>query len=295
MGTPRPIRCAPSPPPAETLKTFSASDAALDGLRVLRAHWRVVAGWSVFNLVALVAMVIFTVIAIFIAAATAGSREAASAAGGLIGGLVGGIGALVIELVVVCGVFRLLLRPEEPAFLHLRLGADEARLGLVWLILGVPFIALVAGVVAAMASVGAFAGIATLAVVGPALLYVGVRLSLAAPATFAARRLALPDSWRATRGRVSAILGMIALALCVLAFLALSIWLVLALAFTAASGFRDWGLVSLSDVGALETRPLAYLAQLLIQLMLAPVLWVISQAPLVYAWKALRPANSDAP
>ena len=44
------------------MSAFSASDAALEGFQMLRTHWRVVVGWAVFNLLALVAMIVITVI-----------------------------------------------------------------------------------------------------------------------------------------------------------------------------------------------------------------------------------------
>ena len=41
---------------------FSASDAALEGFQVIRRHWRVIVGWAVFNLLAIMAVVVAFVI-----------------------------------------------------------------------------------------------------------------------------------------------------------------------------------------------------------------------------------------
>ena len=71
------------------MSAFSASDAALEGFQMLRTHWRVVVGWAVFNLLALVAMIVITVISAW------GSvlRPALTRlpGGGRIGGVAGGL------------------------------------------------------------------------------------------------------------------------------------------------------------------------------------------------------------
>ena len=271
--------------------SFSASDAAIDGFRVIGERWRVVAGWSLFNLVALVAMVAITALMIFIVAATAGSEAQATSLGGVIGGVGGGLGTFLIEVIIVAALYRMLLRPDEPAFLHLRLGADEFRLLGVWLIVGVCAAALAgAGFVAATAvgqRAGFAAGLATGFGVMAVMIYLALRFALAAPMTFADRRFRFMASWRMTRGRVLPLLGMCALSLCLLLLIAIVGWIVLSLAIWAATGFNDLGLLSMSDPEHLTARPAAYLTQLAAQLLFAPFLWVISQAPLVAAYKAI--------
>jgi hypothetical protein len=269
---------------------FSASDAAIDGFRVIRDHWRLVIGWAVFNLLALVILVVVATIMIFIAAAMAGSRDIASIAGGVIGGLVGGLGTFAVEVMVVAALYRVLLRPQEPGFLYLRLGRDELRLLGVWLIVLVAAIPLLVVGVTIVSAVASAAGVWPAVLVGllllVALIWLALRFSLAGPITFAERRLSLLKSWRMTRGRVLPLLGMSVLALCLLVLAAVVGWLALFVLVGAATGFQDLGLLTLSDPDALTTRPGPYLFQLAAQLLFAPVLWVISQAPLAAAYKA---------
>lgn len=278
------------------MSEFSASDAALDGFRVIQRHWRVVAGWAGFNLLALVGMVLISAIGILAAVAVIsvshGGREAAAMMGSLIGGLVGGIGTLLIEVAVVTALFRMLLRGGEPGFFYLRLGRDEARLLGVWLtvLLGAFVLAfLLVGVISLAGRLGTWAGLLT-AVAGVAgFVWLGVRLSLAGPITFAERRFGLAAAWRMSRGRFWPLLGMTLLSLCLLALVAVAAWILLFLAMGAVSGFQG-GMITLSDPESLRSHPGRYLLQLGAQLLFAPVLWVISQAPLMNAYRAFSEA-----
>jgi hypothetical protein len=118
-----------------------------------------------------------------------------------------------------------------------------------------------------------------------------VRFSLAAPATFAAGRLRIASSWKLTRGRTAPLLGMNVLALCLLAMVAVVGWFALWLLVGSVSGFRDLGLSSLSDPESINSRPMAALVQIVGEILYAPVLWAISQAPVVAAYRALGPAE----
>ncbi len=274
---------------------FSASDAALEGFQVIRRHWRLVVGWAGFNVMALVAMVVVAFIGIILSVALVGmgggGREGAALAGQVIGSLVGGLGTLAIEVAVVAALFRLLLRDTEtPGFFHLRLGRDEVRLLAVWLTVLAMLVALVFGV-AGLTALGRKAGTAAAVLVAVGgvggAVWLLTRVCLAAPLSFAERRFGVAAAWRLSRGRFWALLGMNLLALCLLALVALLAWLALYMAQVALSGFHDFGLLSLSDTEALKEHPLKYLLQLVAQLAFAPVLWVISQAPLAAAYKAL--------
>jgi hypothetical protein len=271
---------------------FSASDAAIDGFRVIRQHWRLVVGWAVFNLLALLILVVVATIAIFIAAALAGSPQTAALVGGIIGTLLGGLGTFTVEAMMVAGLYRLLMRTEEPGFLKLRLGADEVRLVVVWLALA----AMIAGLVAAMALAAGAAGkaggmafglLAVLAVVCAAI-YLLVRLSLTGPMTFERRRLSFIPAWRMTRGRFWPLAGMIVINLCLVAFMAVLGWLLMLGVTGLIFGFDGVALFPGEDAEAVGARPGPYLFQLAAQLVFAPVLWVISQAPSVFAYKALK-------
>jgi hypothetical protein len=271
---------------------FSASDAALAGFQVIREKWRLVAGWALFNLLALIAATVIAgiLIGVAVVVGAAGSREAAGTVGGAVGALVLGLGAFAIEVMIVAALFRATLRDDPPGFLHLRLGPDELRVGVVWLAMlaGAIAVLLIGGraVLAAAAAGGGWAGFAVALVVAAVLIWLALRLSLAAPVAVAERRIGFARSWRLTRGRMVPLLGMSLLAVCLIAMVAIVSWLLLVLLVGAATGFREIGLLSLSDPEAYAQRPALYVSQLAVQFLFAPVLWVLSQAPLVAAYRA---------
>lgn len=271
---------------------FSASDAAIDGFRVIREHWRLVVGWAAFNVLALIILVVVAVIAVFIAAALAGSGDNAGTAGGVIAGLVGGLGTFMVEAIMVAGLYRVLLRPDEPGFLKLRIGADELRLVGVWVaMMALVFVlgalwAIVAGVSSHLGGLALRLGFALL--LACAGVYLFIRLSLVGPATFDRRRFAFMPSWRLTRGRVWPLAGMFAINLCLLAITAILGWLVMLGVTGLIFGFDGVALFPGSDIDAVDARPGPYLFQLAAQLVFAPIIWIILQAPVVAAYKALK-------
>lgn len=279
------------PGPA-AMTPFSPSDAALAGFQVIRGKWRLVAGWSLFNLIALIAATVTAaiLIGVAVAAGAAGSREAAGTIGGAIGALVLGLGAFAIEVMIVAALFRSTLRDDPPGFLHLRLGPDELRVAAVWLVMLAGSVALLIvggwATLAAAAAGGGWAGFAVALLAAAALAWLALRFSLAAPVAVAERRLGFARSWRLTRGRVVPLLGMSLLAACLLAMVAVVGWLALVLLVGAVTGFDEIGLLSLSDADAYAQRPALYVSQLAAQFLFAPVLWVLSQAPLVAAYRA---------
>ena len=211
---------------------FSASDAALEGFNLIRRQWRIVLGWAGFNLVALVLLVVVTAVMGVVAAAVGGgAKESVTAvAGGVVG-----VGALVIQAIIAGGVFRVELRPDEPAFMHLRLGADEFRL------LGVWFVTLTGAWVALWAAtlLGGLIHVRGLwldLVAAVLLIGLGLRFSLAAPICFADGRIDFLRSWRLTRGRALALLGMQALSLCLIGLVMVAVLLALSLVAARSAG-----------------------------------------------------------
>jgi hypothetical protein len=272
---------------------FSASDAALEGFRVIGRHWRVVLGWSLFNLLAWVAMVMISVVALLIVVVATGLPETPTVASGVVGGGVYLAGFVLISAVLACGVFRLMLRPEEPGFLHLRLGPDELRNAA----LGLLVLAAVGMVLFVAAEVGrglAPAGrvvqvLAALAGLGAAL-WIFLRFCLALPWTFDARRFVIGPAWAVSRRRVWALLGMWLLNICLVAMMAVLLWLALFVVTGLLTGFE--GLFSsLSDAEQMEARPARYLLQLAVQVALGPFFTVLFTAPFAAAYRALRPAS----
>jgi hypothetical protein len=129
-------------------------------------------------------------------------------------------------IVILCGILypavdRAVLRPDEGQgrWGWLRIGMDEARqAGVVacWLlVLLAVYLAgmVVVQVLALLVGLGlGQAGALVAAVVGfiadiALVVWIGVRLSLAPPATFQGRRFVLFDTWSLTRGRVWPLLG----------------------------------------------------------------------------------------
>ena len=261
---------------------FSASDAALEGFNLIRRRWRVVLGWAGFNLLVLVMMVVLTVVTGLVAAATgAGAQTPAVIAMGLVAALC----TLALQAILMGGVFRLEMRPEEPAFLHLRLGRDELRLVVVWLITITG--AWVVGWLAALAvKVLHVPGLLTGPVVLVAIIYLAVRFSLAAPVAFAERRIDFPRSWRLTRGATFALLGMNALSFCLIALLMIVVLLVLTLIAAGAAGLE--GVAGLfGGRTALQSHPGLYLLEFAVEIVLTPVLWILGLAPNIAAYRAL--------
>lgn len=267
---------------------FSASDAALEGFNVIRRHWRVVAGWAGFNLLALIMMVVLTVVLLLAltVASGGGLQGTPSATSGALGGAVGALGTLFAQAIVVGGLYRLILRPQEPAFLHLRLGRDELRLVGLWVIWIIALVVL-AGVIdvvgqAAGGRAGALAGVVGLVVV----IYLTLRFCLVAPISYVEHRIDFATSWRLTRGRAVALLGMAILSACLIALVMIAASIVLLGVVGLVTGFQ--GILAVTaDAAAFETHPGVYLLNMVADILFAPVLWVLSQAPLAAAYRAL--------
>ena len=262
---------------------FSASDAALEGFNLIRRRWRVVLGWAAFNLLALVMVAVLTAILTLVAQATGGQAEVAA-------GLVAGLGALFSQAILAAGVFRLELRPEEPAFLHLRLGGAELRLIVVWLVTltGGWVVWWVAAMLChALHISGVWAGLLSAA----ASTWLGLRFLLTAPVSFVERRVDFPRSWRLTRGRVGALLGMTALSLSLIGLLLLAVLVAAALIAAGSAGFE--GLTALfGGFDALQHHSRLYLLGFVVEIVLIPVLWSLAMAPLAAAYRVFA---QDAP
>ena len=93
---------------------FSASDAAIEGFQVIRAHWRVVLGWCLFAVLGFVALLFLAFVGIVAATFAAASRAEAGVFGSWIGGLLMGLGGIAIQWLVVVALYRLMLRPGAP-------------------------------------------------------------------------------------------------------------------------------------------------------------------------------------
>jgi len=269
---------------------FSASDAAIEGFHFIRRHWRVVVGWGIFNLLAWIAMVIVTAVASLIAMAAGGGAEASQTAAAVVGGVVSALGVLLIGAILACGVYRVMLRPDEPAFLHLRVGPDELRNLAVGLIVALGALLLATALGSASQALGG--GIWVRVLLGAAALAVGLaillRFLLVAPWTFVERRFAIAAPFRASRGRIWALLGMVVLNACLMGLVAVTLWLAMFFVTGFATGF-DGVLGGMTDAEAMEAHPGRTLLQFAVQILLWPVFTVLATAPLAAAYRALRP------
>jgi len=265
------------------MERFSPSDAAFEGFRVLQRHWRVVVGWALFNIVAEVAMIVVTVVVAFGVSAAGG--PAASTASAVLGGFIWLCGATLIAAMLVAGLYRLMLRPGEPGFLHLRIGRDELRLVAVWAVMAIAAFVFLGFVVVLQR----FAGPARLVVwlaAGAVGVWLALRFMLTPVAGFAERRLGFGPAWRLSRRQGWSLLGMAVLAVCFIALIVLFASLIVLLAIGFSAGFGAL-FETLGDADALRTHPALYLGETAFELLLAPALMVLGAAPVVSAWQAL--------
>jgi hypothetical protein len=213
--------------------SFSATDAAFEGFRVVRQRPLALVFWALFYAVliaAALALVGGSVIGLMSMAEQLETSGAASPEAFLpvltsyaaILGVILPI-SLVASAMLYAAVSRAVLRPAESAFGYLRLGMDEVRVLVVSVALFLVYMVL-ATVVAVL--IGVVAGIATsaempalwlvvvLLVIAAAALFIwlSVRLCLAIPITMAERRIAIFDSFGVTKGRFWPLLGMALLA-----------------------------------------------------------------------------------
>lgn len=209
--------------------TFSATNAAFEGFRVVRRKPMALVFWALFYIVIMLA--------------------AFAAIGGNLIGLMGAVEqldgeaapsieammpllqtylaiiaivlplSLVASAVIYAAIARAVVRPNESAFGYLRLGADEVRVLVVSVAI---FFVMMAAAVVIWGVVGVVIGLVASADM-PALwvlvvllclgaialfLWLGLRLSLAIPITVAERRIAIFDSFAMTKGRFWPLLGM---------------------------------------------------------------------------------------
>jgi len=207
----------------------------------------------------------------------------------VLGPAVGLLVLVAVPLVLAGGVYRLLLAPDAPGFLHLRLGGDELRLLGVWVVLAVVIaaggfaIAFLAGGLSAAA--GRWVGwpAAFLAFVGVVL--VVARLSLAQAHAVGQGRFDIVGAWRLGRGKSWALVGAGVIAFCLLMLIGVVTWIVLFVVGGVLSGFHD---LDLSDAESLTAHPGRYLFEALAELLLTPVFIVLAHAPVAAAYRALR-------
>jgi hypothetical protein len=253
------------------MKTFSPSEAAFEGFRLIGRRPGLIVVWSLLHLVltALVLAIVWGVMApelpsilSRIAAASAAPPGEADPSWAIplmikMRALQWTIQPLawLAAVIFTCAIYRALLRPQERGFAYLRLGGDEFRLiavAIVYAVLvfvailvlavagGILGVALYFGTVksAGGAASGWFAAGLTVLICAFLCLavWLGVKLSLAWPISFAEKRIALFDSWQLTRGNFWRILGTYLLAFIFAMVLGMVVVMVFGIALLFSAG-----------------------------------------------------------
>lgn len=193
--------------------------------------------------------------------------------------------AVILVSIITAGIYRLVLRPAQPGFLHLRLGEDEVRLTLVNIILfGIGLVCLLAGfaVVAVIESNGPAIGAIAAPLVAAVTIWVGVRLSLATPMAFEERHISLAAAWGLTRGRFWPLFGMIVLSVVFYVMIWLLVWVIDSAVITIAGG---------PQAVAEASTPVALLAAaaaLVLQMLISIIQLVMIYAPFAVAYQQLH-------
>lgn len=320
------------------MATFSIGEAAKAGFRIVREQRKAILAWSlayfVIVLLPQVGGLMLTLPEIMRAteeaARVAGPEGPTQAEIQAAMGMEGTVVLLqIVQFVTVMlwamlfygAVYRVVLEPENTPRWYMRLGAQELRLAAVSAVASVMFI-IVALVIflPAMVLFGAFSSanggaspVAVLLAVGLGVLvyglfvWVGIRLSLAYPMTFAERRFMLFESWAVTRGHAWRMfltyLAAFGWALLVVLGFMLVIWV---LAFIGVLGFAGFAMLTeganpitaAGDIPA-SLKMLAVLALLALSVLMAvmtTVAYTLMVAPSAAIYQRLRepPAPAQA-
>ena len=281
---------------------FSPSDAALEGFRLTREHPGVVLAWSAvyFGGILLIGLTMMATLGPqFIALARKGQLNTDPEATAAL--LTQSWPAFLLVLlmtallmsIIAAGVMRLVLRPVEHGFAHLRVGRDELRLAaanlvciLIYAISAVVGLVVTAGA-AQSGTVGAvIAGAVALAFA----VWIGVRLSLLLPTVFVTGKVSLRLAWRKTEGHFWSLFGMIVMSVIfyVIVYILFSI---VSIAVVEATG----GQAAIQDITRLTPlTAMTFLITLVLQLLLQVLQIVMIYAPFAIAYRELA-SDGDQP
>jgi hypothetical protein len=282
------------------MNQFSASDAALEGFRLTRERPGAILAWAGVYFVGILVMGVMMMASLgpqFIEIAkkgrfTAEDTEAVAAmlAQSWPAFLLVLVVAVLLMSVLTAGIYRLVLRPQDKAVAYLRLGGDEFRLTTLNLMLfAVGMVCLFAGILAtaAVEQAAPGMGLVAAAVIGILTIWVGVRLSLATPMTFATGRITIRPAWELTRGRFWPLFGMIVLAV----IFYVMIWLLISIIGIAIVGLAG-GQEAMSSGAMTAASGIAAFATLIMQLLLSVLQVVMIYAPFAVAYQQI---HGDAP
>lgn len=291
--------------------TFSATDAAFEGFRVVRRKPLVLLWWAAFYLVsfALIFLVAAGPIAGLMAAAADLENMGPNATPEDLQPFMMAYLAVfpvVIPLGILMGailnaaVARSVLEPGKSAFGYLRLGMDEVRVAVVSLVLSI-VMGLAAVVLFGVA--GAIAGFLGAADVpgGPlimvvvflaamaAMIFLAVRLSLAIPITVAEKKFAFFDSFKVTAGHLWGLIGMAVIAFVmtmVVSILTSIVFFPITMGLGAAI---DWqSLEGLNAMGILQAIGPMVAVAIVLQAISSALLAAVMYAPFAAAYRDLK-------
>jgi hypothetical protein len=285
------------------MNRFSASEAALEGFRLTRERPGTVLGWAGLYAVGLLSigwLMLASLDRELVAMAGKGDMtqadlEAVSEmlAGSLPAFLLVLLLLVTLTSIITAGIFRIVLRPQEKGFLHLRLGPDELRLTAVNLILfAIGMVCLTTGIlgITLAQETGSAIGFGATVLVLVLTTWIGIRLCLVTPMTFATGRLAIGPAWELSRGRFWPLLGMVVLAL-IFYLMVLILVSIIATAVGAMAGGQQ-ALTDLTTLGAAGW--IAILITLALNFIVQVLQIVMIYAPFAAAYQQLTGDRSAA-
>jgi hypothetical protein len=290
--------------------SFSATEAAFEGFRVVRRHPMTALFWGLAYLVLFLGMFGLGAGQWAAIMASAEAMEQSSnpspedlmALGRAYAGLVVWMAplSLVVGAVLSAAVARSVLRPTESAWGYLRLGMDEVRVLAVTvaiaLIVGLSS-GVLFGLVGIAFGIGAESGqavmfllalVLTLGAVG-LIVWLSVKLCLAVPITMDRRKFSLFESFAATKGQFWPLLGMALLAI-VMSFVVS----ILGTIISAGTDLATGGVAGLSRFDGLTTGEVlaqgwsAILVWSVVNAFLSALQLAVLYAPFSSAWQGLR-------
>lgn len=281
------------------------TDAALEGLRIMRRKPLAVLAWAAFSLVMLPILGLIAKIVLGDEGRTALAGRVGSADPRELLDLVthlGGAMVLLVALALVLGavlqaaIIRSVVEPDNDRLAYLRLGREEVQLLIVSLItwaaaLGVTVIPSGAVVLGAAllsgAAAGWFATLGALAVIGLSL-WVAVRLSLLGPHAFSHHHIDVRAAWIQTHGQFFRLLAMFAMTIALTALVS-----VLGAMVSSVVGNLISGGVEPEAGGVVASHPRLILF-LLANMLLAPIFLTLQTVILASApAKAFVHLNQD--
>ena len=262
----------------DVMQQFSATDAALAGFRLARERPKTIGVWTL-----IMGALSFAVSAV--AALTFGDKLTAmaekladksdpqaglTAMSGMWPLFVGAtLYVLATNAILLAGINRLVLRPNDSAGAYLRLGADELRQAAaqallyvvlfgVYLVGGVGAV-MVGGIGAAIggAPLGVLLGVVAFIGVLAGLVFLSVRLSFVSTLAFDTRRIDLGASWTLTQGRFWPLFGTYVIAMVLAAVVYLLLFVMIAAVGAIGALAMGGGLASVGDALQHETNSIS--------------------------------------